>query len=113
MAIVAVVIAITPDPNIVGPVPLIEWIEVGLLGVAVVGLMLAWRWEAAGASLALLSIAAQDIIFRLHRGIWFHSMGNTAVLMLIFIIPAVLYLVCWYLSRDKAMERPSEVRPAS
>ncbi len=97
---VVVLIAVTPDPNVVGPVPVVEWVEVGLVGVAAVGLVLAWRWEATGALIALVAVAVQDIVFRLDRGVWFHSMGSTAILMLVFAVPAGLYLLCWYLSRQ-------------
>ncbi len=51
---VVLLIIVMPDENVSGPVPLIEWVEVGLVGVAAVALLLAWRWEAAGALIALV-----------------------------------------------------------
>ena len=41
-AIVLLVI-IVPYPNVVKPVPLTDWIELGFYGLATLGLLLAWR----------------------------------------------------------------------
>lgn len=97
-----VLVIFIPDPSLVGPVPVSEQVELGLYGVALLGLLLAWRWEALGALIALAGVLGQDIAFRLFRGYWFHSMGASLVLMLAFIVPAVLFLLCWYLSREPA-----------
>lgn len=107
-----VLMALTPDPNIVDPVPVTDWIELGFYGLALMGLLLAWRWEALGGAVALIGIIGQDVAFRLFRGEWFHEMPGSYFLMLAFVLPAALFLICWFASRraprasDEAIDAP-------
>jgi hypothetical protein len=49
--VIALMIIVVPDPNVVEPVPLTDWIELGFYGVAILGLLVAWRWEGLGGAI--------------------------------------------------------------
>ncbi len=41
----ALLIIVVPDPNVVQPVPLTDWIELSFYWVSILGLLLAWHWK--------------------------------------------------------------------
>ncbi len=74
------------------PLPAVDWFLVGLWGAAVVGLLLAWRWEAGGALLTLGAMTLREVSFFLVKGFW------TPAFLIIWVLvvpPAVLFLVAW------------------
>jgi hypothetical protein len=101
--IITVLIIIAPDPNVVQPVPLTEWIELSLFGLAILGLLIAWRWEGLGGILALTGILAQAVAFRMFRGVWFVQ----TIPIILLGAPAVFFLVAWWLSRDMKRTIPA------
>jgi hypothetical protein len=93
----AVVIVVVPDPYLVKPVPLTDWIELGFYGVAILGLLLAWRWEGLGGTIAIVGVVGHAIAFCIFRGVWFVQ----AIPVLLYGLPGIFFLVNWAMSRDK------------
>ena len=46
--VVALLTIFPPDPNATEPVPVADWFLLSLWGVAILGLLVAWRWELVG-----------------------------------------------------------------
>ena len=99
--VVALLIVIAPDPNVVQPVPLTDWIELGFYWVSIIGLLLAWRWESLGGATAIIGIAGHAVAFRIFRGNWFVQTLPIFVLGL----PGILFLLCRALSPQFRAER--------
>lgn len=98
---IALAILIAPDPYSTGePVPLGDMIILGLRGVAVLGLLVAWRWEAVGAAVTIAAVVADVVGFGVVEGSWAMAFGSLAFLGPIFVLPAILFLISWALSRD-------------
>lgn len=53
-----------------------------------VGLLIAWKWELIGGIIAIVSMIIFSLIIQSTLG-W-----------IIFAIPGVLFIICWYLSRN-------------
>ncbi|MCJ7667472.1 MAG: hypothetical protein MUP04_04170 [Anaerolineae bacterium] len=99
--VLALLVIITPDPYVVEPVPLADRILMGFFGVAILGLLIAWRWEGLGGAIAIASAVGHDATFRITRGYWFLKLPPSAPLEFLFVLPGILFLVCWALSRSK------------
>ena len=95
--LVALLIVVVPDPNVVQPVPLTDWIELGFYWVVILGLLLAWRWEGLGGAIALAGIVGHAVAFRIFRDTWFVQ----AIPVFILGLPGILFLLCWALSRSR------------
>jgi len=65
---IALLIIVVPDPNVVQPVLLTDWIELGFYWVSILGLLLAWRWEGLGGAIAIAGVAGRDVAFRIFKG---------------------------------------------
>lgn len=96
--VLALLIIVAPDPNVVKPVPLTDWIELGFYGVAILGLLIAWRWEGLGGAIAIAGVVGNNVAFGIIRGYWFPGLAIPAFL---FVVPGTLFLACWALSRGK------------
>jgi hypothetical protein len=98
IALVVVMIAITPDPYAVGPPSGIEIFYLSLYAVSALGLLVAWKWELIGAIISIVAMLAQAISISIGEGFAFYIKGIVLV-ELVFFIPAILFIVCWTLSR--------------
>ena len=76
-----------------------EWATLTLLGISVVGLAVAWRWEQLGGWISLAALAVFMVVFLL-------TVERNFPAWLIFLVaigtPAVLFLVCGYASKTPA-----------
>ena len=99
--VIALLIVVLPDPNVVQPVPLTDWNELGFYWVSILGLLLAWRWEGLGGTMAIAGVAGHDVAFRIIRGYWFHVLVPSALLEFVFVLPGILFIACWALSRSR------------
>ena len=99
----AVLVIRTPDPWVVEPVPLADQIVMGLFGVAILGSLIAWRWEGLGGAIAIASVVAHDVTTRIMGGggAWSQLLTPASPLVFLFGFPGILFLVCWALSRSK------------
>ena len=91
----AIMILISPDPFQAKPIPMGDWLELGFYGLALIGLLLAWRWEGFGGAIAIACPIGHAIAFRLRRGYWFPGL----VPGIFFVVPGILFVLCWVASR--------------
>ena len=99
----AVLVITTPDPYTVQRVPLADQMLMGLFGVAILGSLIAWRWEGLGGAIAIASVVAHDVTTRIigGGGVWSQVLTPASPLVFLFGFPGVLFLVSWALSRGK------------
>jgi hypothetical protein len=96
--VVALLIIVTPDPYATEPVPPEDWFLLGLSGVAVLGLLVAWRWEPVGGSITVASMFIREIAWVILKGDWLVSF---VLVWLLVVPPAILYLLAWRLERRR------------
>ncbi len=91
--ILALLVVFTPDPYQVRPITAMEVFMLSFWGVAILGLILAWRWERFGALLTLITMPVREVVYiLLHRG-W---TINFLLIWTLVIPPALMYLFAWY-----------------
>ena len=87
-----------------GHVPFVEWLSVGLLVTAVIGLAFAWRWEIFGSTVSLLALLGSFLLLGISRETIF---WEVALLWFGFIAaPAIMFLACGIRAR------PPDLKPA-
>jgi len=92
----ALIRILTPDPYATEPVLVADWFLLGLWGVAILGLALAWRWELIGAVITITTMFFRELIWVLLKGDW---MVEFLIFWLFVVPPAILFLVAWSLER--------------
>ncbi len=80
-----------------GPSTLLEWTGIILMVTACASMLIAWRWEVAGAALSLGSLALIVAIIRGNHD--FH----TAILVMA--IPGILHLLHWFAQHEHPAAR--------
>jgi hypothetical protein len=85
-----------PDPYATEPVPVVDWFLLSLWGVAVLGLLVAWRWELVGGIIAIVMMVMRELAWVILKGRWFVSF---LIVWLFIVPPAILFLVAWGLER--------------
>lgn len=90
-----------PDPHARANVPWQEYVSpIFLLGGAVLGWLIAWRWEGWGGMVMVCGWLFGIIAARVYFEEWLPR--NVLVLItLIFATPGILFLLCWWLSRKE------------
>jgi hypothetical protein len=91
-----VMMVVTPDPYATEPVPLEDWFLMGLWGLVLLWLLVAWRWELLGGILAIATMFVRELAWVLIKGNWFPGFF---ILWATFLPPAVLFLIAWGLAR--------------
>ncbi len=100
--IVAAIVAANPTPLLNRPLLLIDWLTLLLFpGVPIIGLLLAWRWEALGGAITFISWLFHFFIKRFTTGIWFVDFGEVILWFFAFAFPSLLFLISWALSRSQ------------
>jgi hypothetical protein len=105
LAAFAFMMIVTPDPTITEPVPLQDYFLLSLWGLAIIGLLVAWRWERLGAWFTLGLMLFREIVWVVLKGDW---MVSFLIVWAVVAPPAVLYLLA--ASREPVR---AEVTPAS
>ncbi len=72
-----------------------DFIEVSFLGMAVLGLAIAWRLEGLGSIITIIGVLTHHAAFRMILEYWYPGI----VLSLFVILPGILFLVCWIYTR--------------
>lgn len=96
----AVIRVVTPDPYATESVPLADWFLLSLWGVAILGLVVAWKWERAGAIIAIAAMFFREAAWVILKGDW---MVNFLIIWAVVVPPAILFLVAWRLERQARM----------
>ena len=87
---------ITPDPYATKPVPISDWFLLSLWGVAILGLLIAWRWELIGGIITISIMFVRELIWVVLKGDWW---VNFLIFWSFVVPPAILFLVAWRLGR--------------
>jgi len=85
-----------------GALPPGDAVELGLLGIALLALFGAWRWERAGTLVALLGTGLYVVAFRAFYGQWLFSLAGGWIVPALFVFPAFLFLCARTLSGQRA-----------
>src|SRR4030066_2020518 len=89
---VAILEIFVPDPNATEPVPLADWFLLSLWGVAILGVLVAWRWELVGGIITIASMFIRELVWIILKGQW---LVNFLIVWLFVLPPAVLFLLAW------------------
>lgn len=90
---------LTPDPYATGgPVPLEDWFLLGFWALAIFALLVAWRWPALGAVLAIATMFARELTWVVLKGPWLPAF---LLIWAAVIPPALFYLLSWRKSRPE------------
>jgi len=93
------------DPHAVEDYPPTEALAPIFMFLSVLGLGIAWRWERLGGTITILFQLAALPLLLIHSPIT-HDFPRLAVpylLSLIIATPGILFLVCWWRSRQRAI----------
>jgi hypothetical protein len=93
-----ILIISSPDPNITEPVPAEDWFLLSLWGLALLGLLVAWRWELVGGIITIATMFIREIAWVILKGPW---LVNFLLVWAILVPPAILFLVAWRLDRKE------------
>ena len=86
-------------------VPWTDWAALGLLGISVIGLALAWRWERLGGWISVAALAVFLIVFLITVE---RSFPGFVIFLVGIGVPAVLFLISAYAGRSEPAARLSE-----
>lgn len=98
LLIFVVLMIFFPDQQATEPVSTEDKLMLGLIGAAVLGLIIAWRWERFGAYWAIVALVLQQVLWLIIRGSWFPGF---VVFWLLILPPALLYLIVWHMAHEK------------
>jgi hypothetical protein len=93
---VALLIIFSPDPYATEPVPAADWFLLSLWGVAILGLLVAWRWELVGGMITIATLFIRELAWVMLKGDW---MIDFLIAWLLIAPPAVLFMVAGGLER--------------
>ena len=87
---------ITPDPYATGSVSTEDVFLLGLWGIAILGVLVAWKWETAGAVITIGTMFIREAAWVLLKGRWLPSF----LIVWVFLVPpAILFLVAQRMER--------------
>lgn len=87
---------IQPDPYATEPVPWQDWFMLSLWGLAVLGLLVAWRNEVLGSTITIVTMFLRELAWVVLKGRW---MASFLIAWLFLVPPAVLFLLSSRLER--------------
>ena len=89
------VVALSPDPYAVNPITAREIFMLSLWLVAILGLLLGWRFERLGALITVIIMPLREVLYFLFYREW---TINFLLIWALVMPPAAMYLLAW--SRD-------------
>ena len=92
----AMVVAISPDPYAVNLITAQEIFMLSLWLIAILGLLIAWRFEKVGALITIIIMPVRELLYFLFYREW---TINFLLIWAVVIPPAVMYLIAW--SKDR------------
>ena len=99
----ALAVIFTPDPYATEPVPPQDWFLLGLWNIAILGLLIAWRWERTGALITIFALFLREFSYFSLKGGW-HTY------FLIFwagvLPPALMFLAAWKMKQNRTNHDP-------
>jgi hypothetical protein len=97
LAAFGLLMALTPDPSVTEPVPFEDWFLLGIWGVAILALVVAWWWETIGATIAIVTMVLRELAWVTLKGRWIVSF---LIVWALILPPAVLFLVAHKMESD-------------
>jgi hypothetical protein len=95
LGLVALMI-LAPDPYAAEPLQLEDWFLLSLVGIAVLGLFVAWRWPLHGAAITIGMMFIRELAWVVLKGSWFPGF---LFVWLLIVAPAVLFVLEWRAQR--------------
>jgi len=87
----------TPDPYATGdPIPADDQFLLALWGVAILGLLIAWRWEMVGGMITIATMFIRELAWVLLKGPW---LVNFLIVWAFIVPPALLFMIAQGLER--------------
>lgn len=90
LLIFALVRIFSPDPNAIRPITALEIFLLSFWGVAIIWLVLGWKWERLGAYGAIVTMILRELVYYITTGEW---IINFLIIWVLIIPPAILYLL--------------------
>ncbi|MCJ7694786.1 MAG: hypothetical protein MUO40_05095, partial [Anaerolineaceae bacterium] len=97
LLIFALVRVFTPDPYATQPIKAVEVFLLSFWGVAIIALMLGWKWERLGAYGAIGTMILRELVYFITTGEW---TINFLIFWVIIIPPAILYLLAYKIIKN-------------
>lgn len=95
----ALMVALSPDPYATEAVPFKDYFILSLWGIAILGLVIAWRWERLGAWIAIITMTLRELIYEVVNGGWDISF---LLVWILVIPPAILYVLAAHLDTKRS-----------
>jgi hypothetical protein len=92
----SLLIFFSPDSLNAGPIPTVDKFLLNLIGLAFLGLLIAWRWELVGGIFAIAMLFMREIVWVILKGHW---LLGFLILWILIAPPAILFLMVWRLER--------------
>jgi hypothetical protein len=86
-----------PDSESAGPIAPVDIFLLSLTGLAMLGLLIAWRWERTGGIFTIGMLFIREIAWVILKGNW---MLGFLVLWLFFLPPAIMFIIAWRLEKQ-------------
>ena len=90
------IISFSSDPYPIRTVPAVDSFLLGFYGVAILGLLAAWRWKLTGGIIAVGAMLLRELAWEILKGNW---MVNFLIMWAVLVPPGILFLVAWALER--------------
>lgn len=103
VVILALVAVLSPDQNgISDPDHWLSSFFLVMWGIAVLGLVIGWRWELAGGLITIVTLVMRDTLYIIMRGAW---VENILFVWVPLIPPAVMFLFAWRMEKTTKIYR--------
>jgi hypothetical protein len=86
----ALLVLLTPDPYATEPISAQDFFLLFLYGIAILGLVIAWRWELVGSMIAIVTMFIRELAWVILKGPW---LVNFLIFWIMVLPPAILYLI--------------------
>jgi hypothetical protein len=86
-----------PDSESAGPIASVDKFLLSLTGFAMLGLIIAWRWEHTGGIFTIAMLFIREIAWVILKGNW---MLGFLVLWFFFLPPAIMFIITWRLEKQ-------------
>jgi hypothetical protein len=84
-----------------------DWPLLALWGVAIISLLVAWKFELIGGITAIAFVILHDLVYLLVKGTWLQGF---MILWALIIPPAVIFIISWELERKAKQKYAAEMK---
>lgn len=94
---VAILVITSPEQEAAEPIPFEDIFLLCLWGVAVLGLLIAWRWDLQGGLITIATLFVREIMWVILKGSWYVNF----LLVWAFVVPPALLFICSWILRNR------------